>query len=76
MNPNTSEFQNRRAIENVIAPLVDANVRLRAVITRMAQRARTDDEARDIKEIIAVRANIDRAVKRIAEFHPDARPND
>lgn len=71
MNPQTPTFQERRAIEDALAPLADAQIILRAVITRMAQRARTDEEAKDILELVSIRRDIETTVKRVSEFHQD-----
>lgn len=76
MNPNATEFRKRREIEQILAPLADADDRLGPVLTRMVQRARTEDEAQDIQELLTVRRKLQIAKKRIVELHPDGRRND
>jgi hypothetical protein len=73
MNPNATEFQKRREIEQILAPLADAEERLRPVLMRMVDRARTDYERLDIQELLIVREKLQVARRRIAEFHPNGR---
>ena len=76
MSQSTTEFQKRREIEQILAPLADADERLGPVLTRMVQRARTEDEANDIQELLTVRRKLQIAKKRIAELHPNGKQDD
>lgn len=71
MNPYTETYRNRRAIEDALAPLVSAEHRLRATLTRLVQRARTEEEMEDLEELFAVRQDIARSKTRMAKLHPD-----
>ena len=67
--------EQRRLLDvlDVCALLADASGDLRAVITRLANRAKTLDEADDIRLLIGVRGSIDQARTSIAALHPDRR---
>ena len=58
---------------DICALLVDIQDDLRAVITRIANRAKTADEADDLRTLINCRRNAEIARNRIAKLHPDHR---
>lgn len=60
---------------DLVALYSDVTDDLRAVITRMANRARTADEADDIKLLIRCRRRLDEAKATVAGRHPDGRGN-
>jgi len=71
MNPNTTEFKRRREIENAMAPLARAEWALSVVLTRLVQRARTQQEEDDIHELLAARRDVATAKKRVAELQEE-----
>ena len=68
MNPNDPTFQSRREVEHILVILADAGYRLVPVLTRLVQKARTDDDALDIDELITVRRQIQKAHKLVGEM--------
>ena len=71
MNQHTPKIQERIEIEQILAPLADAIFRLSPVLTRMVQRAKTEDEALDIQELLTIKRQIQTAQKRLSELHND-----
>ena len=71
MNPNTTEFKRRREIENAMDPLARAEWALSVVLTRLVQRARTQQEEDDIHELLAARRDVTTAKKRVAELQEE-----
>jgi hypothetical protein len=71
MNPYTTEFKRRREIENAMAPLARAEWALSVVLTRLVQRARTQQEEDDIHELLAARRDVTTAKKRVAELQEE-----
>lgn len=58
---------------DICAALADIDGDLRAVITRIANRAKTVDEADDLRVLIGVRGEVERAKAAVARLHPDGR---
>lgn len=56
---------------DVCALLADVSGDLRCVITRVANRAKTVDEADDLRLLIGVRGQVERARAAVARLHPD-----
>lgn len=56
-----------------LAVLTDLDHDLQAVITRLAQRARTDDEGDDVRLLIDCRIGIARYRALVAQCHKDCR---
>jgi hypothetical protein len=60
-------------LDDVLAICHDAHDILRAVITRMAQRARTLSEVEDVVELINARGLLYRIEETARKHHPDSR---
>jgi hypothetical protein len=58
---------------DVCAVLADVGGELRAVITRIANRAKTADEADDLRILIGCRRKVEVARDGVARLHPDHR---
>lgn len=56
-----------------LAILTDLDEDLQAVITRLANRARTDDEGDDVKQLIQCRSHVKRYQALVAKCHNDCR---
>jgi hypothetical protein len=56
---------------DVCALLADVGRDLRDVITRLANRAKTADEADDLRLLIGARGKVERAKDAVAKLHPD-----
>jgi len=71
----TATAKQRRllTILDAAAVLVGVADDLRAVITRIANRARTADEADDLHTLINCRREVERVLPVVAALHPDAR---
>lgn len=71
----TATREQRRLLDllDVCGVLADVQGDLRDVITRIANRAKTADEADDLAILIGARANLERAQGYIARLHPDHR---
>lgn len=70
--------EQRRLLDvlDVAALLADVSGELRAVITRIANRAKTADEADDLRLLIGCRGQVERARAAVARLHPDGREDD
>lgn len=71
----TATTEQRRLLDvlDVCSLLADTQRDLRDVCTRIANRAKTADEADDLKILIAARSNLAAAQTIIARLHPDHR---
>ena len=69
----TAEQRRLLDVLDVCALLADVSGELRAVITRVANRAKTVDEADDLRALIGVRGEVERARVAVARLHPDHR---
>lgn len=69
----TAEQRGRLDLLDLVALLSDVGDELRAVITRIANRARTADEADDLKVLIRCRGRLGQAQAQVAAGHPDGR---
>lgn len=71
----TATHEQRRALDvlDACGLLADAQGDIRDVITRIANRAKTANEADDLRILITVRANLAAAQAIIAALHPDHR---
>lgn len=71
----TATTSQRRLLTVLDAAAILAGVRddLRSVITRIANRARTADEADDLRTLIACRSDLERLQPIVAGLHPDHR---
>lgn len=71
----TATANQRRLLTILDADAILVGIRddLRAVITRIANRARTADEADDLRTLIGARSEIERVLPVIAGLHPDHR---
>ena len=67
----TAEQRRLLDVLDVCALLADVSGDLRAVITRVANRAKTVDEADDLRALIGVRGEVERARVAVARLHPD-----
>lgn len=67
----TREQRQLLDVLDVAALLADVSGDLRAVITRIANRAKTVDEADDLRVLIGVRGEVERAKTAVARLHPD-----
>lgn len=67
--------EQRRLLDvlDVAALLADVSGELRAVITRIANRAKTADEADDLRMLIGCRGSVERAKTAVVGLHPDHR---
>ena len=63
----------RLELEDALAALCDADQHAHAAALRLTNRARTEEEADIIREIIAVRNAIRRARDHVAACHPQGR---
>lgn len=65
--------EQRRLLDmlDVAALLADVSGDLRAVITRIANRAKTADEADDLRMLIGCRGSVERARTAVVGLHPD-----
>ena len=61
----------RIRLENGLGCLVQADVRLRAAVTRMVQAARTREEAEVIELVIEARGLVERGKLILSRLHPD-----
>ena len=70
--------EQRRLLDllDVCGLLADVTGDLRCVITRIANRAKTADEADDLRILIGVRGEVERARVAVARLHPDGRAVD
>ena len=62
----------RLELEDIIAGVVESKDCLRPVLTRMVQRAATEDEETDLMELLELRRNLNNIHRRLLRFHPDA----
>ena len=71
----TATANQRRLLTILDADAILVGIRndLRAVITRIANRARTADEADDLRTLINCRGELERVLPVIAGLHPDHR---
>lgn len=69
----TREQRKLLDILDVCGLLADIQSDLRDVITRIANRAKTADEADDLAILIAASTNLAKAQDSIAKLHPDHR---
>lgn len=70
----TPEQAQQLAVLDRLAVLADVDSDLRAVITRLANRARTDDEGDDVALLIRCRSRLSDYRKLVATYHKDHRP--
>ena len=70
----TPEQAQQLAVLDRLAVLADVDSDLRAVITRLANRARTDDEGDDVALLIRCRSRLSDYRKLVATYHKDQRP--
>lgn len=68
-------YQTRRKIENIIALVGDLDRGAEIVLTRIAQTARTERDADNIKELIGLRRKAQDALKKLSELHPNGTAN-
>ncbi len=73
MSATTEGDKQRMAIEAILAPLCDAEQELRAAVTRMAQQARTQDDAENLAGIIRARTAVKRAQAQASSMHANGR---
>lgn len=69
----TTEQRKLLDLLDICAILADVQRDLRDVITRIANRAKTADEADDLRILIDCRRNIETAQTHITRLHPDHR---
>lgn len=69
----TPEQQAKLDVLEALAMLAGVQGDLRDVITRIANRARSANEADDLRILIACRHNVEVAQASIARLHPDHR---
>ena len=67
----TGEQRRLLDVLDVAALLADVSGELRAVITRIANRAKTADEADDLRMLIGCRGSVERAKTAVVGLHPD-----
>lgn len=70
----TPEQQRQLDVLDRLAVLVDVDSDLQSVITRLANRARTDDEGDDVALLIHCRSRLSDYRKLVAAYHKDHRP--
>ena len=71
MSATNSHDKERLKLEDIIAHLVSVDDCLDKVQTRLCQNAVTEDDAMTLFEIMAARAEVRSAKKRLAGFHPN-----
>lgn len=72
----TDGDQLRLALDNILAAQCDTREHLFVAITRLAQRARTREEAEILRELIQARTALDRAHHATTLLHVDGRKED
>ena len=69
--PNGAASREVRATEDILGLLHRAEVIARALGTRMIQRARTEDEAANVRDINDVRVTIEQVRRLVVRWHPN-----
>lgn len=63
--------QSRQRIENIIANLTRIDKALQIVLTRRANTGKTQDAIDDINELFSARREVQAALKKLSELHPN-----
>ena len=71
--PNCAESGRIRTLEDALGCIVNIRDRLNVANVRMTQRARTTEDAADIREIRGALGMIDELQRHIVASHPDRR---
>lgn len=70
--PNSKKARAIRTLEDAMACRLAAVQHIRNVTLRMVAKARTEEEAENIKELLDARIALDDQIGYLQRFHPDA----